>query len=68
MIKNKVYRLKAAAVVAEGITLNAGQEIEVVNDVVYVGGNMIPPTMQTLFIKWITNNLELFIDDTRTWK
>lgn len=68
MIKNKVYRLKAAAVVAEGITLNAGQEIEVVNDVVYVGGNMIQPNMQTLFIKWITNNLELFIDDTRTWK
>lgn len=67
MITNRVYRLKQATEVAKDMPLPAGQEIEVVMDVVYVNGNMVPPTFQALFLNWIKNNPTLFEDDTRTW-
>jgi hypothetical protein len=67
MIKNRVYKLKAAAEVAKDMPLPAGQEIEIVTDVVYVNGNMVPPAMQALFYGWIVNNPTLFDDVTRTW-
>lgn len=65
MIQNKVYRLKKAAEVAKDMHLPAGQEIEIVIDVVYVNGHMVPPAMQPLFYTWITNNSTLFDDVTR---
>ena len=67
MIKNKVYRLKQAAEVAKDMSLPAGQEIEVVMGVVYVNGNLVPPTFQQLFMSWLENNPSLFEDDTRNW-
>jgi hypothetical protein len=67
MIKNKVYRLKQAAEVAKDMALPAGQEIEVVMGVVYVNGNLVPPTFQELFMNWLENNPSLFEDDTRNW-
>ena len=67
MIKNKVYRLKQAAEVAQDMSLPAGQEIEVVMGVVYVNGNLVPPTFQELFMNWLENNPSLFEDDTRNW-
>jgi hypothetical protein len=67
MIKNKVYRLKQAAEVAPNMSLPSGQEIEVVMDVVYVNGHMVPPMYQELFINWLQNNPSLFEDDTRDW-
>ena len=67
MIKNKVYRLKQAAEVAQDMSLPAGQEIEVVMGVVYVNGNLVPPTFQELFMNWLENNPSLFDDDTRNW-
>lgn len=67
MIKNKVYRLKQAAEVAKDMSLPAGQEIEVVMGVVYVNGNLVPPTFQELFMNWLENNPSLFEDDTRNW-
>ena len=67
MITNKVYRLKQAAEVAKSISLPAGQEIEVVMNVVYVNGYMVSPEHQSLFLSWLTNNPSLFEDDTRTW-
>jgi hypothetical protein len=67
MIKNKVYRLKQAAEVAKDMALPAGQEIEVVMGVVYVNGNLVPPTFQQLFMSWLENNPSLFEDDTRNW-
>ena len=67
MIKNKVYRLKQAAEVAQDMSLPAGQEIEVVMGVVYVNGNLVPPTFQQLFMNWLDNNPSLFEDDTRNW-
>jgi hypothetical protein len=67
MIKNRVYRLKQAAEVAKDMLLPAGQEIEIVMNVVYVNGNMVPPSFQQLFMNWIENNPNLFEDDTRNW-
>jgi hypothetical protein len=49
------------------MSLPAGQEIEVVMGVVYVNGNLVPPTFQELFMNWLENNPSLFEDDTRNW-
>ncbi len=67
MIKNRVYKLKAAAEVVKDMPLPAHQEIEIVTDVVYVNGNMVPPIMQSLFYSWIINNPTLFDNVTRNW-
>jgi hypothetical protein len=67
MIQNKVYRLKKAAEVAKDMSLPAGQEIEIVTDVVYVNGHMVPPSLQELFYAWIMSNPSLFDDVTRNW-
>lgn len=67
MIKNRVYKLKKTVEVGRGLTLQAGQEIEIVMNVVYMGGFMLPPEMQPLFLEWIKNNPALFEDDTRNW-
>jgi hypothetical protein len=67
MIVNKVFRLKADAEVGQGMPLKSGQEIEVVTDVLYVNGNMIPPDLQNLFYNWVVNNPNLFDDVTKQW-
>jgi hypothetical protein len=67
MIKNKVYKLKKATEVGKDMPLQAGQEIEIVMDVVYINGNMVPPSLQPLFYNFIIKNENLFDDVTRTW-
>lgn len=67
MIKSKVYRLKKTTDVAKNMPLQAGQEIEIVMDVVYVNGNMVPPDMQPLFYEFVTKNPALFDDVTKNW-
>lgn len=66
-ITNKVYRLKKATEVAKDMPLPTGQEIEIVMDVVYINGHMVPPAMQNLFYTWVTGNLTLFDDVTKNW-
>jgi len=67
MITNRVYKLKKATEVAKDMPLPAGQELEIVQDVVYVNGNMVPPAMQPLFYGFIVNNPTLFDDVTKQW-
>ena len=67
MIKNRVYRLKKDTEVSKGMPLLKGQELEIVTDVVYVNGNMVPPNMQHMFYSWIVNNPTLFDDITKNW-
>lgn len=67
MIKNRVYRLKQDVEVAKGMPLPSGQEIEIVMDVVYVNGHIVPPQFQELFLDFVKNNPNLFKDDTREW-
>jgi hypothetical protein len=59
--------LKQATDVAKNMPLPAGQEIEIVMDVVYINGNMVPPQMQSMFYIWIVNNPTLFDDVTKNW-
>lgn len=67
MIKNRVYRLKKDAEVGPNMPLKAKQELEIVMDVVYINGNMVPPEMQVIFYSFIKNNPSLFEDITRNW-
>lgn len=67
MIVRRVFRLKSDAEVGKGMPLKKGQELEIVTDVVYVNGNMVPPAMQPLFYSWIVNNPSLFDDVTKNW-
>jgi hypothetical protein len=47
MISNRVYRAKIELL--ERMVIKSGQELEIVMDVVYVNGNMVP-TYRTYFI------------------
>lgn len=67
MIKNAVFKLLKKTTLQNGVTLPEGQELEVVMDVVYMGGYPIPPNMQPLVLIWIKNNPNLFADVTRKW-
>jgi hypothetical protein len=67
MIQNRVYKLKVDALVTKDIPLKASQEIEIVMNVVYINGNMVPPAFQELFFNWVKENPNLFEDDTRNW-
>jgi hypothetical protein len=67
MIQNRVYRLKQDVEIGKDMPLKKGQELEIVTDVVYCNGNMIPPLMQDLFYRFIVNNQTLFDDVTKAW-
>ena len=64
-IVQKVYRLKEDVRIGKSVKLDKGQEIEVVRDVVYMGGHPLPPGYQKLFLDWILNNQNLLHNDTR---
>jgi len=66
-MKDGAYKLKEAATVAEGMSFKAGQDFEVVNNVVYVDGYPLPPHMQRMYYMWILNNMNLFLVDSRTY-
>lgn len=67
MIQNRVFKLKKAFTLQNGVEFPAGQELEVVMDVVYVGGYPLPPNMQSLVLNWIKNSPALFTDTTKNW-
>lgn len=64
---NKVFKLLKKTTLQNGVTLPEGQELEVVMNVVYMGGYPIPPNMQALVLNWIETNPNLFTDVTRNW-
>lgn len=63
----KVLKLLKETTLQNGVKFPAGQEIEVVMDVVYVGGYILPPNMQALTLNWINQNPNLFEDVTKNW-
>jgi len=67
MIQNRVYKLKKTFTLKNGVSFPSGQEIEVVMDMVYVGGYPLPPDMQNLTLNWIKTNPTLFTDTTKNW-
>jgi hypothetical protein len=63
----KVLKLLKETTLQNGVKFPAGQELEVVMDVVYVGGYILPPNMQAMTLNWIKQNPNLFEDVTKNW-
>lgn len=66
-IANKVFRLKKEAQITRNVILPKGQELEVVRDVVYMGGYPLSPAHQPIFLDWILNNQELLTNETKLY-
>lgn len=64
---NKVFTIQKDTQLTKSIELKKGQEIEVVRDVVYMGGYPIPFGMQDLFLQWVITNEKSLIDKTRKY-
>lgn len=67
MKKAVVLKLIKDVDLGNGITLSKNQEIEIVEDVVYINGNMLDTRYQTQIFNFVTNNKTLFVDVTRSW-
>jgi hypothetical protein len=67
MIQNGVFRLKKDSVVMDGMEFKAGQEIELIAGVVYMGGFPLQLNFQSLIKKWMDSNRTLFENDTRNF-
>ena len=66
-MKNGVYVLKSDYTFPSGFKFNKGQEIEIVENVVYVNGQLLAIEFQNSILNWMKNNPNLFVNDTRTW-
>ena len=67
MIEHKVIRLKQKSKLPYGIEFPAGQELEIVRDVVFVQGAILPPETQAGIFKWIKDNPDAYIDFTKNY-
>jgi len=67
MLKNGVYVLKENTSVFKDLNLNKNQEIEVVNNVLYMEGHMLPSGLQGTINQWMGKNLQLFKLDNRNF-
>lgn len=67
MIQNRVFKLLKESTLPNGIKFPAGQEVEVVMDMIYIGGYPLPPETQATVYNWIINNPTLFKDTTKNW-
>jgi len=67
MIQNIVYKLINEFDSNKGIAWPAGQEFEIVMDVVYVNGYPLGPELQSPTYNWIQLNPKLFKDVTKNW-
>lgn len=72
-IENQVFRLRNyKEIQLEGynqkLKFPGGQEFHIVNDVLYMSGHPVPIDMQNKLIKWIADNPNLFIGDTRIFR
>lgn len=67
MIKNGIYVLREDTVVQGDLQFKKNQEIEVVSEVLYMGGYMLPPDYQQPIKTWMQNNLSKFKIDNRNF-
>jgi len=63
----KVLKLLKETTLPNGVKFPVGQEIEIVMDVIYVGGYPLPPNMQATTLNWVNENPKLFKDVTMNW-
>mgnify|MGYP003624962952 CR=1 FL=1 len=66
-MKNGVYRLNQDATLKNGLVFKKGQEFEIVNGVLYMGGFPIDTRIQQTILSWMEANQNLFKNDTRGW-
>jgi len=66
-IQNGVFRLTKDSSPMEGINFKAGQEIELIAGVIYIGGFPLQTNFQVVIKKWIDANPTLFENDTRNF-
>ncbi len=64
MSVNKVLRLKADQKLKNGIEFKKDTEIQIVTDIVYIGGYPLDSRLQLSVLDWIALNPNLFLDDT----
>jgi hypothetical protein len=67
IMKNGVYRLNQEATLKNGLVFKKGQEFEIVNGVLYMGGFPIDTRVQQTILSWMEVNQNLFKNDTRGW-
>lgn len=64
-IGQKIVRLKSEYDFGNSMKFPAGTEIEIVNDVVYMGGQPVDFRWQKMIFDWVNNNPNLFTEDFR---
>lgn len=67
IMENGVYKLKKDATLKNGLVFKQGQEFEIVNNVLYMGGFPMDTRIQQTIISWMDINKQLFENDTRGW-
>ena len=66
-LQNGVFRLKKDSTVMDGLELKAGQEIELIAGVIYMGGFPLQTNFQIVVKNWMDKNPTLFENDTRNF-
>tara|TARA_R110000796_G_scaffold248124_2_gene374539 strand:- start:3608 stop:3823 length:216 start_codon:yes stop_codon:yes gene_type:complete len=65
--QNGVFRLKKDSAPMDGIEFKAGQEIELIAGVIYMGGFPLQTNFQVTIKNWMDANPSLFENDTRNF-
>lgn len=65
---NKIFKTKKEYVVTKNITIPKGGEIQIMRDVVYMGGFPVPQETQNVLLKWVIDNEKELLDDTNFFK
>ena len=68
MIEQKILRVKKDITLPCGINLKQNDEIEIVDDCIYMHGYPIPLELQAVVYHWIEQNLGAFREDFRRFK
>jgi hypothetical protein len=66
-MKDGVYKLTKDSKLPFNIQFNAGQEIEIVLGVVYIGGHLLQPEMQMTIFNWLSQNSDILKNVTKNW-
>lgn len=66
-MKNRVLQTQKEYNLGQGMIIPKGQEIEIVQDVVYINGFPVMQPLQGVFINFINKNEKELIDVTRNW-
>lgn len=66
-MKNRVLQTTKEYDLGQGMKISKGQEIEIVQNVVYINGFPVMPPLQGVFIDFINKHEKELKDVTRNW-